>query len=392
MFNIGTLNKISPVGLETFPRERYVVGVDPSGADAILVRSTSMHEMAFQKNLLAVARAGAGVNNIPLEVLSGLGIPVFNTPGANSNAVKELVTLALLLSTRPVIAANRWVATLEGDDLAAQCEKGKSSFSGSELKGKTLGVIGLGAIGALVSNLALHFGMKVIGYDPFLSIKSALLLDKNVLVVDNLNALYAGSDYITLHVPETPDTKGMINKTSLSMMRRGVRIINLARGGLVVNADMLAAIESAQVACHVTDFTARDFLGCDKVICFPHLGASTAEAEDNCALMAVEELRDFLERGVIINSVNFPRVTSDNSIPSGGARFCISHKNVPTMLSKFTSVLGQAGINISAMTNGSKGDVAYTIIDTAQAVTGDLLGPIGSIDGVTKTRLISCEQ
>lgn len=389
MYKIKTLNKISAVGLDTLPRDTYEVASDLNNADAIMVRSAVMHDMTFDNNLLAVARAGAGVNNIPIDTLTSKGVVVFNTPGANANAVKELVILSLLLSSRPVIAANKWVAALSGDsDIAAKCEKGKSTYIGCELKGKTLGVIGLGAIGALVSNIALHFGMNVIGFDPFLSVKSALMLDKNVKIAETLDGVFAKADYITLHVPETPDTKNMINVASIKIMKQGVRIINIARGGLVNNADMIDAINSGKVTCHVTDFTSNDFLTCDKVICMPHLGASTPEAEDNCAIMAAGELRDFLERGNITNSVNFPKTTTDNSVPSGGTRLCISHKNIPDTISKFTTILGEAKLNIASMINQARGDVAYNIIDVNGRVGDDIIKKLASCDTVTKVRPI----
>ena len=323
MFKIQTLNKISVVGLNNFPRDNYEVASELNNPDAILVRSADMHEMTLSENTKAVARAGAGTNNIPCKELAEKGVVVFNTPGANANAVKELVILALLISSRPVVAANKWVNTEltgKGDEIAALAEKGKSKFVGPELKGKTLGVIGLGAIGAQVANTAIALGMNVIGYDPFLSVKAALSLDHNVKVSETLEGIYAKADYITIHVPQTDETKGMINAASIKTMKDGVRIINLARGGLVNNADILAALESGKVAAHVTDFADEALMNNDKVICLPHLGASTPEAEDNCAVMAVKELRDFLESGIIKNSVNFPKTTTDNPIPCGGTR------------------------------------------------------------------------
>lgn len=383
MYKIQTLNKISSIGLNNFPRDNYEVATDINNADAILVRSADMHEMDLPASIKAVARAGAGVNNIPCDKLAEKGVVVFNTPGANANAVKELVILALLLSSRPAIAANKWVQTEltgKGDEIAALAEKGKSKFVGPELKGKTLGVIGLGAIGAMVANTAIALGMNVIGYDPFLSVKAALSLDHNVKVSETLDGIYAKADYITVHVPQTNDTKGMINASSIKTMKDGVRIVNFARGGLVNNADVLAAIESGKVAALITDFADEELMKCDKVVCLPHLGASTPEAEDNCAVMAVKELRDFLETGIIVNSVNFPRVTTDSAIPANGTRLCISHKNVPNMIAQFTTILGNAKLNIAGIIDQSKGELAYALIDVD-----------GKVDDATVTALSNCE-
>lgn len=396
MYKIKTLNKISTVGLETLDRDRYEVASDINNPDAILVRSAVMHDMTIEDSLCAVARAGAGVNNIPIEALTNKGVVVFNTPGANANAVKELVILSLLLASRPVVAASKWAQkTAEGEgtplsdkDLAAACEKGKSQFIGCELMGKTLGVIGLGAIGALVSNIALHFGMNVIGFDPFLSVKSALLLDKKVQIAETLDTVYSKSDYITLHVPETPDTKDMIGPLSLKIMKDGVRIINIARAGLVDNKAMVEAVASGKVAMHVTDFCSNDFLHNDRIICTPHLGASTPEAEDNCALMACRELMEFLERGNITNSVNFPKTVTDNPIPAGGTRLCISHKNIPDTISKFTTILGEAKLNIAGMINQARGDTAYNIIDVNGVVDSAIVEKLASCETVTKVRPI----
>lgn len=383
MYKIQTLNKISAIGLNDFPRDSYEVATDINNADAILVRSADMHEMAIPESVKAVARAGAGTNNIPCDKLAEKGVVVFNTPGANANAVKELVILALLLSSRPAISANRWVQTElsgKGDEIAALAEKGKSKFVGPELKGKTLGVIGLGAIGAMVANTAIALGMNVVGYDPFLSVKAALALDHNVKVSETLDGIYAKADYITVHVPQTNDTKGMINATSIKTMKDGVRIINFARGGLVNNADVLSAIGSGKVAALITDFADEELMKCDKVVCLPHLGASTPEAEDNCAVMAVKELRDFLETGAIVNSVNFPKAALDEPIPAHGTRLCISHKNVPGMIAKFTTILGDAKLNIAGIVDQSRGDIAYALLDVD-----------GKVDDTTVTALRGCE-
>ncbi len=390
MYKIQTLNKISSIGLDNLPRDNYEVASELNNADAILVRSADMHSMELPESVKAVARAGAGTNNIPCAELAEKGVVVFNTPGANANAVKELVILGLLISSRPVIAANKWVADLEGkgDEIPALAEKGKSQFVGPELKGKTLGVIGLGAIGAMVANTAIELGMNVIGYDPFLSVKAALSLNHNVKVSETLEGIYAKSDYITIHVPQTDDTKGMINATSIKTMKDGVRIVNFARGGLVNNADILAALESGKVACLVTDFADEDFLKNDKVICLPHLGASTPEAEDNCAIMAVKELRDYLETGSIVNSVNFPKAGIDAPIPTGGTRLCIVHKNVPGMIAQFTSVLGAAKLNIAGIVDQSKGELAYALLDVDGKVSDDTISELSKSEGVIRVRPI----
>src|SRR5574344_1508489 len=390
MYKIQTLNKISATGLENFPRDDYEIASTITDADAILVRSQEMHDMKLPATVKAVARAGAGTNNIPIPELTAKGVVVFNTPGAHANAVKELVVLSLLIASRPVIAANAWANGLagKGDEIPDLAEKGKSKFVGPELKGKTLGVIGLGAIGAQVANTAIALGMNVIGYDPFLSVKAALSLDHNVKVSETLEGIYAKADYITIHVPQTDETKGMINAASLKTMKNGVRIINLARGGLVNNADILAAIESGKVAAHVTDFADEALMNNDKVICLPHLGASTPEAEDNCAAMAVKELRDFLETGTIVNSVNFPKCKMDTPIPAGGTRLCIANKNFAGVVSKFTSVLGDAKFNISGMINQNRNDLAYNLIDVDGKVDDETIAKLTKIESVINVRSI----
>ncbi|MCR4790622.1 MAG: 3-phosphoglycerate dehydrogenase [Treponemataceae bacterium] len=390
MYKIQTLNKIAACGLDVFDRDNYEVASDMNNPDAFLVRSADMHDMKIADSVKAVARAGAGTNNIPIPELTEKGIVVFNTPGANANAVKELVMLALLISSRPVIKANEWVKTLcgKGDEIPDLAEKGKSQFVGPELKGKTLGVIGLGAIGAMVANLAIQFGMEVIGYDPFISVSAAWKLDSKVKHAETLDTVYAKADYITVHVPQTNDTKGMINASSIKTMKDGVRIINLARGGLVNNADILDALNRGKVSALVTDFAAEELLNNEKVICLPHLGASTPEAEDNCAIMAANELKDFIERGNITNSVNFPKTFNDNPIPQGGTRLCISHKNIPDTISKFTTILGEAKLNIESFINQAKGDVAYNIIDVNGVVTDEIIAKLSACDTVTKVRPI----
>ena len=390
MFKIQTLNKISASGLSRLDRDNYEVATDINNPDAILVRSADMHEMKLSDSVKAVARAGAGTNNIPIPELTEKGVVVFNTPGANANAVKELVLLGLLVSSRPVIDANAWTNALsgKGDEIPELAEKGKSKFVGPELKGKTLGVIGLGAIGAMVANTAIKLGMNVIGYDPFLSINAAWALDHNVQHSETLEGIYKNADYITLHVPQTNDTKGMINASSLKMMKDGVRILNIARGGLVNNADMLDAVKSGKVACFVSDFAAEELLNQQNIICLPHLGASTPEAEDNCAQMAALQLKDFLENGNVVNSVNFPKTVTDNPIPAGGTRLCISHKNIPDTISKFTTILGEAKLNIAGMINQARGDVAYNLIDVDGKVGDDIIAKLAACETVTKVRPI----
>lgn len=389
-FKIQTLNKIAAIGLNQLDRDNYEIASDMNNPDAYLVRSADMHEMNISDSVLAVARAGAGTNNIPIPQMTEKGIVVFNTPGANANAVKELVIMSLLVASRNLISANKWCNDLsgKGDEIPTLAEKGKSQFVGPELKGKTLGVIGLGAIGAMVANLALKFGMEVIGYDPFLSVKAALSLDHNVKIAETLDTVYAKADYITLHVPQTNDTKGMINASTIKTMKDGVVIVNIARGGLVNNDDVLQALESGKIACMVTDFAAEELLNNAKVIVMPHLGASTPEAEDNCAIMASTQLKDFLEKGNIVNSVNFPKTVSDNPIPTGGTRLCISHKNIPDTISKFTTILGEAKLNIASFINQARGDVAYNIIDVDGVVSDDIIAKLAACDTVNRVRPI----
>ena len=389
-FNIQTLNKIAKCGLNLIDRDIYEVASDMNNPDAYLVRSQDMHSMNIPESVKAVARAGAGTNNIPIPELTEKGIVVFNTPGANANAVKELVILSLLIASRPVVAANKWANELagKGDEIPDLAEKGKSQFVGPELKGKTLGVIGLGAIGAMVANLAIKFGMEVIGYDPYLSVNAAWSLDHNVKHAETLDTVYAKSDYITIHVPQTNDTKGMINASTIKTMKDGVRIINIARGGLVNNDDILAALDSGKVAALVTDFAAEELLNHPKVICMPHLGASTPEAEDNCAIMAAKQLKDFLEKGNIVNSVNFPKTVTDNPIPVGGTRLCISHKNIPDTISQFTTIIGESKLNISSFLNQARGDVAYNIIDVDGKVTDEIIEKLKACDTVNRVRAI----
>lgn len=385
MYNIKTLNKISSVGLSRLG-DNYTSADEIENPDAILVRSASMHEMEMPESLLAIARAGAGVNNIPLDKCSEQGIVVFNTPGANANAVKELVISGLLLSSRKITAGIEWAKTLKGngDAVGKMVEKGKSQFAGPEIKGKTLGVIGLGAIGALVANAAVSLGMDVIGYDPFLSVDGALQLSRHIKHVTTLDAVFADSDYITVHVPLTPDTKDVICAENIAKMKDGVRILNYSRADLCNSTDIIAAIESGKVAAYVTDFATDELLGVDGVIAMPHLGASTPESEDNCARMAADEVKDYLENGNITNSVNFPAAKMART---GDLRYCVLHKNVPAVLQSILSFVSQQGANVENMENKSRKDYAYTIIDVTGA-TSDLTQNIKSVDGVIRVRVI----
>lgn len=385
MFDILTLNKIAECGLNRLDKSRYNVGDSIENPNGIIVRSASMHEYEMPESLLAIARAGAGVNNIPLDKCSEKGVVVFNTPGANANAVKELVLAGLLISSRKVIPAIEWAKTLkgEGEKVGKLVEKGKSSFAGGEIKGKKLGVIGLGAIGILVANAAEKLEMEVYGYDPYLSLDSAWKLSPNIHRVTSLSEIYENCDYITLHLPLLPSTKDMINADVLSQMKDGVRVMNFARGGLVNNDDMKKAIADEKVAAYVVDFPDDDMLDVENVIAIPHLGASTPESEDNCAIMAAKEIRDYLENGNIVHSVNFPDVSTPRS---GVARVCVLHKNIPDVLSKINTAF--AGNNIESQTNRSRGDYAYTMVDLAAPPTEESLEKIKLVDGFIRMRII----
>ena len=385
MYDILTLNKIAKCGTDAFDKAKYTVADAVENPDAIMVRSAAMHDMQFGNKLLAIARAGAGVNNIPVDRCAEEGIVVFNTPGAKANAVKELVIAGLLLSSRKVTDAIDWVSTLKGqEDIGKKVEKGKSNFAGPEISGKTLGVIGLGAIGVLVANAAMSLGMKVIGYDPFLSVKAALSLKPGVKTVTDVNDLYAASDYITIHVPYNADTKGTICEKSIAVMKDGVRILNFARGELAGTAAVLAAVESGKIACYITDFPSDELIGVKNVICVPHLGASTPESEDNCAVMAASELIDYIENGNIRNSVNFPNAEMN----AAGTKICVLHKNVPAVISEITTILGKASINIDNMINASKKDYAYTLIDAAGNISEDIAAKLSAAENVIKVRVI----
>lgn len=384
MKNILCLNKIAKIGTDKLDPAMYNVGTEVVDPDAIMVRSAAMHDMEFGKDMLAIARAGAGVNNIPVDRCSTEGIVVFNTPGANANGVKELAICALMLASRDVVGGIQWASTLT-EDVAKSVEKGKSQFAGVEIKGKTLGVIGLGAIGGLVANAAVQLGMKVVGCDPFLSVDAAWNIDSRVEHAATFEDVFKVADYVTLHVPATKDTKGMICEKSLALMKDGVRIINLARADLVNAADVKAALESGKVASYVTDFPTEETVGVKGIVAIPHLGASTAESEDNCAVMAAIELDEYLRYGNIKNSVNFPNVTMPMS---GDKRICVLHANVPNVISQVTAVVGETGANIENMTNKSKGDNAYTVVDITGTVADDTVAKIAAIDGVARVRVI----
>ena len=387
MYKIQLLNKIAKVGTDAFDLDKYTIGTEVENPDGIMVRSASMLDMPFGDNLKAIARAGAGVNNIPIDRCSENGIVVFNTPGANANAVKELVVAGLLLSSRKISEAMAWVPSLkeEGDNVGKLVEKGKSQFAGPEIKGKTLGIIGLGAIGALVANVAIDLGMKVIGTDPFLSVGAALRLSPAVQVAKSADEVLVAADYLTLHVPCNADTKGFINAAAIAKMKDGARVLNFARGELVNDADMIAALEAGKIACYVTDFPNANTIGVKNIIAIPHLGASTPESEDNCAMMAADELSAYLEQGNIINSVNFPNA----EMHANGTKLCVLHKNVPTIIAQITSALGDAGKNIDNMVNASKKDNAYTMIDVAGDVADSIVDTVKAIDGVIRVRVIA---
>ena len=382
--NICTLNKIAACGTDRLGAD-YTVTEELEGAAGVLVRSAAMHDMPLPESLLGIARAGAGVNNIPIDTCSEAGIVVFNTPGANANAVKELVLAGLFLSSRNVVGGVNWAATLkgEGEAVGKLVEKGKSTFAGPEILGKKLGVIGLGAIGVLVANAAVALGMEVYGYDPYLSVDAAWKLSRHIEHATTLEEIYAECDYITVHVPLLPSTKGMLGEAAFAAMKDGVRVLNFSRAGLVDSDAMLAALASGKVASYVVDFPTDEMLGVENVVAIPHLGASTPESEDNCAVMAADQLRDYLENGNITNSVNYP----DVKVPRvGDVRVCVLHRNVPNMLAQISAVLSATGVNIESMTNKSKKDYAYTVLDIIGSVADDVVGVIRSIDGVIRVR------
>lgn len=388
LYQIKTLNNISQKGLELFDKAKYQVSDTVENPDAVLVRSFSMHGMELPGTLKAIARAGAGVNNIPVDECSEKGIVVFNTPGANANAVKELTIAALLLSSRKIIDGILWAKSLigKGSEIPKLVEKGKAQFVGPELEGKTLGVIGLGAIGVMVANAARALGMEVEGLDPYISIDSAWHLSRGVKRASDYHVLLSTSDYITLHVPLTDETRGMMNWEKFSQMKKGVRLLNFSRGELVNNADLKRAIEEGIISCYVTDFPDEELLQMDNVIAIPHLGASTPESEDNCAVMAVNQLIDFLENGNIVNSVNYPTCELARS---SDYRITVAHRNIPNMLGQISTVLAKADINILNMVNRSKKNYAYTIIDAESRISEEIVSILDKIDGILKVRIIN---
>ena len=388
MFRIKTLNKISPAGLSQLDKARYAVSDSEENEDGVLVRSADMQDYVFPETLRAIARAGAGTNNIPVDRCSQAGIVVFNTPGANANDVKELAVCALLLASRRVVDGSRWIhdQVLSGVNVEDVVEKGKSQFVGPELQGKTLGVMGLGAIGVQVANIATKLGMTVYGYDPYLSVNAALNLSRMVHVTAETETIYKNCDYITIHVPQNKETRGMINEDAIHMMKGGVRIVNLARGGLVNEDDLIEALGSGKVAAYVTDFPTNKLAGARNVTLIPHLGASTPESEENCAVMAAQELRDYLENGDIRNSVNLPTLVQPWS---GIARLCVIHANSPGMLARITAVLSAEGVNVENLTNKSKGEYAYTVVDIGSRIGEKEVEGIRAIDGVLRVRYLT---
>ncbi len=382
---VQLLNKISPEGLKHFDASMYETGDNFDDYDAILVRSASLHEMEFPQSLKCIARAGAGVNNIPLQRCSEQGIVVFNTPGANANAVKELTIAGLLLASRKIVKGIEWVKTLDPKDIAKTVEKGKSQFAGPEIMGKKLGVIGLGAIGVQVANAAAALGMDVYGYDPYISVNAAWTLKARIHHITQLKTIFEECDYITLHLPLLDSTRGMLNEEAFAQMKDGVRIVNFARDGLIEQDALISAIENGKVAAFVTDFADEKLLHLEQVIITPHLGASTPESEDNCARMAVEETREYLETGNIRNSVNMPALSLE---PSAQNRICIINRNVPNMVAKISSQLGQYGINIETMANKARGEYAYTIVETNDTIDELSIEGIRSSEGIINVRVI----
>ncbi len=389
MFKIQTLNKIDPDGLKLFPLDHYEIASELPNPDAVVLRSFKMHDMELPSSLKAIARAGAGVNNIPVDKCTEKGIVVFNTPGANANGVKEAIIAGLMLSSRDIIGAVNWAKTLigKGDEVPALVEQGKKNFAGQEIKGKTLAVIGLGAIGVLAANAASALRMNVIGFDPYMSVKHALKLSREVTVVEGIQVLLQQADYITINIPQTAETKGYIDKDKFAMMKDGVKILNFARGGLVNNEDMKEALASGKVSTYVTDFPDEDCLKMDSVISIPHLGASTKESETNCAIMAVEQMREYLENGNIINSVNFPAAQMDRH---GESRIVIANRNIPNMVSQISSVLAESGLNIDHMLNRKRDEIAYNIIDVnVKKIDDAVKEKLMAIDGIFMVRLIN---
>jgi D-3-phosphoglycerate dehydrogenase len=380
------MNKISPLGLELFPRDKYEVASDIPNPDAILVRSADMNSAEIPASVLAIARAGAGYNNIPVQKCSESGVVVFNTPGANANAVKELALASMLLSSRDIVGGINWVASVaDKPDVADLVEKEKSKFTGPEIKGKTLGVVGLGAIGVMVANDAISLGMKVIGYDPFISVEAAWNLSRDVIRADTLESLVSKADYITLHIPLSDATKGLLDEGKFRLMKKDARIINFSRGALVKDKDIIEALESGKISAYVTDFPNTELLKCKKVIGIPHLGASTPEAEDNCAVMAVKQLMDYLESGAITNSVNYPKIRLDQRAPY---RLIVVNKNIPNMVGQITTSLAGANINITDLVNHHRDEYGFNIIDTEHPIPAQVLEQIRKVNGIIRVRTI----
>ena len=388
MYHIQTLNKISAAGLKRFDPEHYQVSDSQTNPEGIMVRSAKLLDMDFPSELLAIARAGVGVNNIPIERCSEAGIAVFSTPGANANAVKELVLCAMLIGSRDIPGALNWVReqAASGVEVSTVVEKGKSAFVGPEIFRKTLGVVGLGAIGSLVANAAIQLGMDVYGYDPFLSVDAALRLDHHIHIVKDIRDLYKRSDYVTFHIHCTDQTRGMVDADAIASMKRGIRVINLARGEIVQDDAMIPALETGRVAAYITDFPNNRLLAAPHVVAMPHLGASTPESEQNCAVMAADELKDYLETGNVRNSVNLPAVSMT---PSGVMRLCILHKNVPGMLANITTLFGRDGVNVENLSNKSNGDWAYTMVDLAAHIGDDVLQDVRAMEHVVRVRAIN---
>lgn len=388
MYHIQTLNKISAAGLKRFDPEHYQVSDSQTNPEGIMVRSAKLLDMDFPSELLAIARAGVGVNNIPIDRCSEAGIAVFSTPGANANAVKELVLCAMLIGSRDIPGALNWVReqAASGVEVSTVVEKGKSAFVGPEIFRKTLGVVGLGAIGSLVANAAIQLGMDVYGYDPFLSVDAALRLDHHIHIVKDIRDLYKRSDYVTFHIHCTDQTRGMVDADAIASMKRGIRVINLARGEIVQDDAMIPALETGRVAAYITDFPNNRLLAAPHVVAMPHLGASTPESEQNCAVMAADELKDYLETGNVRNSVNLPAVSMT---PSGVMRLCILHKNVPGMLANITTLFGRDGVNVENLSNKSKGDWAYTMVDLAAHIGDDVLQDVRAMAHVVRVRAIN---
>jgi len=386
MFRIQTLNKISPLGLDLFPRDKYEVASDIPNPDAVLVRSADMNGMEIPSSVLAIARAGAGYNNIPVQKCSDSGIVVFNTPGANANAVKELTLAAMLLSSRNIVGGINWtMSAADKPDITELVEKEKSKFTGPEIKGKTLGVVGLGAIGVMVANDAIALGLDVIGYDPYISVDAAWNLSREVIRADTLESLLVKSDYITLHLPLGETTKGLLDAEKFRIIKKDARIINFSRNALVKDRDIIEALDTGKISAYVTDFPNQELLSCKKVIGIPHLGASTPEAEDNCAIMAVKQIIDYLETGTIRNSVNFPRCKLEQHAAN---RLLVVNKNIPNMVGQITTILAGSNINITDLINHHRDDYAYNIIDTEQQLSAPLLDRIRKVDGIIRVRSI----